>query len=203
MLQELREREASYWTDQYFPQPIHMQDNITTFDDQILWDREAFLGWATQQDCTLESPKPPNIGQGDFDVTLGPLIGKILFAARPSKWEGTREFWIPLGMIDRVLATAFPRVPMTPARRELVQWMLQCEQTRRWNPEDPNSRRSATGYRAFQILSVPIRQGTQGYFYRVNMNAEQYRTFASERYWQRLAQRDHQWFAQERGRRNP
>ena len=131
------------------------------------------------------------------------LVVKIIFAARPDRWEQAREFWTPIGMVQKVIQDHNHRMTLICNRPELVQWMLQHPQTRRIDPKDPKSKRTHTGYRAFQILRVQFANGKEGYFYRANSAADSYFIFTTEAYWTRIAERNREWFTHERGYYRP
>ena len=203
-IQILSERPPDFWSNQYFPKPLRMeQHTITTLDEQVIYDLKSFYQWAEHQDCTLNTGASPSLGIKDFDITVGPLVGKIIFAARPDRWENTREFWIPIGMVQKVVQDHHHRMTLVCNRQELVAWMVEHPQTRRLDPKDPKSQRVQTGYKAFQVLRVRFDHCTEGYLYRASSSAESYQVFPTEAYWARIAERNRGRFTQERGHYKP
>ena len=180
-----------------------MDHTPPTFDEGILFEPDSFKRWAGFQDCLIRRYREPAskaITYGDhLRSILNKRSGKIIFHGRYSKWDHTRDFWAPLGTVDKVLTQSANR-PVHCDRKDLLDWLRDHPQVRRARPGAGSMERGdyeATGANCFQLLRITLESDEFGYFYRPNFAAEAWQKFLNEeipeRPWRRNEQGASAW----------
>ena len=181
----LATRPADFWTPKWFPL-IGLGHQPAAFDESILYNPGSFKRWAEFQDCLVrryQEPEPRSIAHGDYlNDALKQKSGKLIFFGRYSKWDHTRDFWAPIGMVDKILSHYTSR-QFYCNRRDLLNWMRDHPQYRKARPPPGSTQKGdyePTGEKCFQLLQITLHEGEKGYFYRPNFDAASWQRFLKE-----------------------
>ena len=135
-----------------------------TLGIEVLREPEAFRQWALEQDAQILGERPNQLPLEEWTSIKGKMVGH-LNVGRLRKFQGTKEFWAPLGDTEQIVGE-HQKWGNRPLPREAVLKFL--TNTLRKEGDE------LTAQPVYQVLKLEEPDGDR-FFWRANKEAEWYR----------------------------
>ena len=132
---------------------------------EVLREPEAFRQWAMEQDAAILGQRPDQLPTEEWANIKGKMIGH-LNVGRLRKFQGTKEFWAPLGDIEKIVGEHQKWGNRPLPREAVVKYLLY---TLRKDGDE------LTPQPSYQVLKLDTPSG-ELYFWRANKEADWFRS---------------------------